>query len=912
MKKAVIKLVKITGITMGVILMIMVLVPILFPTAITEKIKVFANEKIDGELNFSKANLSFFHHFPSLTLTLNDFSLKGSLPFKKDSLLYAKDITFGIDISSLIFKNKVDIDQIFISNAFINIKVNEKGEANYNVYKSNSKSTDTSGNTALKLAKIEILDTRIKYDDKSAKFFIDAKNFNYTGNGDLDADIFDLFTKIKIGDFNLDFDGETYLKKKNVNANLITRINTSSLSFMFKQNDLLINKLPISFIGKFDILKSGYNIDFNIKSEKSQLNDFFTALPPQYVAWLEKSKVSGITDVLMTLKGKYSTITNQKPDLDFGMKIRDGYIAYKGAPLPASNVFLDFKTKLPSLNTEKLIVNVDSIFLNVGKDYLKGKVKMLGLQTPVVDVNMKSYINLENLNKALGLKNLTVKGLLDLDVVSKGKYDKAKNLFPVSNARISFKNGYIKTQYYPNPIQNIQLEAVVKNNDASFKSLEIAVTPATLQFEGKPFFIKAFAKNFEDINYDVKVKGDLDVAKIYKVFSQKGLDLDGYIKADVALKGKQSDATNGNYNKLNNSGTFVLKNIKTTSEFLPKPFVITDGVFKFNNSKLSFSNFKATYSNSNLMMNGYVQNFINYILSSNAVLKGQFDLKADVLTIDEFMSETSKNIQKSVTENKTTTEKGVVIIPSNLDLKFSANVKRINYDGLNIQDLKGNLALNKGKLNLQKSSFNIIDSNVAIDLFYQNINLQKANFNFHIITKGFDVKKAYKEVKLFREMASAAENAEGIVFLDYTVKGVLNKEMMPIYPSLFGGGQVSIKDVKMKGYKLFNAVSQKTSSEVMKDPKLSDVVIKTTIKNNIISIERFKLKVAGFRPRIEGTTNFDGRLNIKFRLGLPPLGIVGIPMTITGTKDKPKIKLGSKTDDIPEEEYITNDSIPKK
>jgi AsmA protein len=69
------------------------------------------------------------------------------------------------------------------------------------------------------------------------------------------------------------------------------------------------------------------------------------------------------------------------------------------------------------------------------------------------------------------------------------------------------------------------------------------------------------------------------------------------------------------------------------------------------------------------------------------------------------------------------------------------------------------------------------------------------------------------------------------------------------------------------------------------------VAIKTTIKNNIITIEPFKMRVAGFRPKMQGQASFDGKLNLKFRLGLPPFGIFGIPMTITGTQEKPVIKL---------------------
>ena len=113
----------------------------------------------------------------------------------------------------------------------------------------------------------------------------------------------------------------------------------------------------------------------------------------------------------------------------------------------------------------------------------------------------------------------------------------------------------------------------------------------------------------------------------------------------------------------------------------------------------------------------------------------------------------------------------------------------------------------------------------------------------------------------------------------------------------------------MKGFKMFNAVSKKTNSDGFKDPDVSKVDIKSTIKNNIISIEQFKFKFAGFRPRIEGTTSFDGKLNVKMRLGLPPLGIIGIPMTITGTQENPIVKVGNKGDEIEEIEYTETQEV---
>jgi AsmA protein len=77
MKKMLLRIFKITGISIACILLLMFLLPVLFPDFVAAKIKQWANGAITTELDFSKARLSFFNHFPSLTLTLHDVSLMG-------------------------------------------------------------------------------------------------------------------------------------------------------------------------------------------------------------------------------------------------------------------------------------------------------------------------------------------------------------------------------------------------------------------------------------------------------------------------------------------------------------------------------------------------------------------------------------------------------------------------------------------------------------------------------------------------------------------------------------------------------------------------------------------------------------------------------------------------------------------
>ncbi|KAF2079633.1 AsmA-like C-terminal region-containing protein [Flavobacterium sharifuzzamanii] len=908
-RSIVFKIAKYTGITFAVIIGLLFLTPIVFEDQIKEQIKKTANERLSAELNYSDVSVSFFHHFPSLTLTLDNLSLNGSAPYTNEKFITAKEVSFGINVASLIFSKSVKIDQIYLSDSFINVKVNPEGEANYNIYKSQeqtSKAKDSS-DTALKLERIEILNSKIVYDDKSTKVHFDAFGFNYLGKGDLNKAVFDLYSKANIEKLNIVYEDEPYLMNKKVDADLITKVNINSLSFFFQQNNLKINQLLVDFKGKFDFLKDGYHMDFVIKSDNSKLYDVFTALPPKYITWLSKTELKGNTNLLLTLKGKYIASENIAPNLDLDVKVTDGFVNYNKSAFPVSNLNLDVKTTVPSLNPDLVIVDAKNLSLNINQDYLKSKFLVKGVNTPDINADFKAKIDLEKLMKALGIPDIELKGILAGDVKANGVFDQKNKRFPVTNGVLNLDNGYLKTPYYPNPITDITIKSKIENQKGTFADLKVNLQPTQFTFEGKPVFVQADLSNFDDLSYDVKAKGELDISRIYRVFSQKGLDLDGFVKADVSLKGKQSDAEKGNYSKLNNKGTLELRNIGIASEYLPKKFIIKEGIFKINQDKMSFNNFLAAYGQSDFKMNGYLQNVFNYAMTNTGVLKGSFKVTSRYINVDEFMSSvdpntpvTQSSAPKTETKPSENTQTGVIIIPTNLNLQLTANAQKVNFDKLNLQNATGNLSMKNGKLTMQNTGFNLIGCNVSMNANYQAVSPQKANFDYAIKATDFDIKRAYNEVEVFRKMASAAEKAQGIVSLDYQLKGRLNGNMDPVYPSLVGGGTLSVKDVKVRGLKMFNAVSKQTNSESMKNPDLSKVDIKTTVKNNIITVERFKFKFAGFRPRIEGTTSLDGKLNLKMRLGLPPFGIFGIPLTVTGTQDNPKVKVGKKTEDLEE------------
>lgn len=1013
-KTSLIKAAKYTGIGIGSIVAILFLAPYLFPESISNTIKDLAKRNVKGELEFSKARFSFFSHFPALTLNLHDFVLKGSEPFTKDTLISAKQLSLGVDLRSL-FGSTIKVNQIFVNKGFINIEVNAKGDANYNVFAPDSTAKKNPADTAsasLKIERIVIEQTHFVYDDLSIPMHVDAGGFEYEGKGDFSKSIFDLTSKLKVSAIDFNYDKQNYFVSKTVSAQLVTKINTNSLEFLFEKNDLFINQLPLDFKGRFAFLKNGYDLDFKVNSNETSLHNFITAFPPEFLQWMERTEVKGSVNFKAALSGKYIAETGAMPGFSMNLGIRDGYIANNKTPEPLKNLFLNFETRLPSFNMDSLYVNVDSIYGNVGKDYLSAICLVKGLNKPEIHAKLNGEMDLEKWQSAVGLPglafkghvsvhgkadgwfvreqnpkklrpdtiitsvpvfqmnaslkdgyfkytalpkavekvsfdmvassptsdyhkaslsinnvnavmlsnylkgnlqisgaadfpmdanfqgllnladiksfypidSLTLKGKLVIDIKTKGKYNSAKNLFPVTDAHFTMNDGFIQSKYYPRPIEKINVDANLVCKGPSTKDVDFSIKPIGFQFEGQPFTLSASMKNFNNVQYQILSKGTVDIGKVYQVFSRKGIYVTGLIIADINLAGLQSDATAGLYERLRNSGTLQVKNIAVSTDYYPHPFHISNGVMRFKQDKIWLENFNGNYQGSDFKLDGYMANMINYAMKDQA-LQGQFNLKSQRLIADDFMAFAG--------DTSSTNSTGVVLVPTNLDIVFKAAVNKVTYNGMDLKNAAGEMSIKQGLLTLKQTGFTLIDAPVVLDASYQALNPNRAAFTAHFVAKEFSISKAYKEIKLFRDMASAAASADGIVSLDYTLKGKLNETMFPIYPSLEGGGVLSVKAVKMKGFKLFSAAGKAAGKDSLTgNADLSKVDLKTTIKNNIITLEQTKIRVFPFRLRLSGQVNFDGQMNLKFRLGLPPLGLFGIPMTVTGTQENPKVKTG--------------------
>lgn len=1022
------KVVKRIAIALGVIVVfilgLLFVLPVFFKDTINEEIKKLLADSIEGEVAFDDINVSFYKNFPYLTATVSNPSVEGVQVDSLQSmhLLQAKELGLGINMMSLL-DSKISFNRLFIDSPVVDLLVNDRGEANYLVVKGNDDTEEDDKGFDLQIDQLEIKNAIVRYCDEAGNLYFNAVNFDYLGSGNMSEAVFQLNSKIRVRSFDFSFDDVFYVKDKPLLADLETLIDTKSLTFEFQKNNVKIKDLLVSFIGRFGFIENGYDMLFDITTDKGNLNELLSLVPPEYQNWLDQTRFDGIVDGRFKLEGQFLALDTIRPTINLDLAIANGRIQHGEVVDPIQDLTLNFRFKMPSLDLEQSEVSIDQLAFSIAgrksdlslhtigfdkptvqsvieldldldliqkavgftgvdvkgdlklkgqvegqyakgivetrtlrtvkrdtvitsipafdlegmvrngyfkleslpqalkeisfdikaegstdkvedikfridnlkllamDNFVKGHLAVNNLKTYDVDARVEANIDFENIKEFIPFDQAVLRGNFMIDGTVKGSYEPNRKRFPVMNTEVKLNNGYVQLKRLPDlPIEDIQIHTIVKSSRGSINDLSIEVLPINFKIAKEPFQLAASLYNLNNLNYNITSKGTINIGDFYKIFKVDGIDVHGRIITSLFLKGLQSDALKGDFDKLKNGGKFEVDNIRIHSEMFPYPLHIKKGIFKFFKEKMGFEKFVATYGTSEINMKGYLTNVIDYILKEDT-LKGKFTFESPYFNVDEFMMFDSKgSAAKTATASSSGT--GVVQVPKNLNILFDATAQKIRYSEYNVEDFTGSLLVNAGRIDLQQTNFGLIGTKVSMNGTYEPTGFRKAKFDYAIQASEFDIQRAYKEITLFREMVSMAKDAHGQVSLDYKLKGDLDKNMFPVFRSLVGGGSLTLEDIEFKGFNLLGAIAKETNTKSLEEGKATDVEIKTTIKDNVMTIERTRMKMAGFRPRFEGQVSLDGEMNIGLRLGLPPLGIIGIPMKIQGNSDNFKIKLG--------------------
>ncbi len=439
------------GIVLGIFLLLLA-APFLFKGKIQDLVLKTINDNLTATVSFDKVNLSLLKNFPKATVTIDGLTIVNTEPFQGDTLLHAQ--TIGLQMSVMELFNGADkpmnIEEILLKDAAINVLVNEQGIANYDIALKDEEDKDEEEDKEVKpfslaLQHYQIENTKITYTDLSSKMQFIIDEFNHEGKGNLTANILDLDTKSK-AKVSFVMDGTSFLNQVQLSLDAMIGMDMDQQIYTFKENKALINQLPLQFDGKVQLLEEGQAFDLSFATPDSDFKNFLGLIPEAYAGGLKGVTTTGEFKVKGQVKGNLTETTI--PTLAIEMAANKASFKYPDLPKAVEQIVLDMQVINNTGLMKDTYVDLNKLSFKIDQDVFHASANIKNIsENPIVDAKLNGVINLANVTKAYpvqmdvplaGILKANVTTNFDMNSVEKNQYQNIKNAGDISLTNFHF------------------------------------------------------------------------------------------------------------------------------------------------------------------------------------------------------------------------------------------------------------------------------------------------------------------------------------------------------------------------------------------------------------------------------------------------------------------------------------------
>ncbi|MES2517747.1 MAG: AsmA-like C-terminal region-containing protein [Bacteroidota bacterium] len=851
---------------------VLLAVPFFFKDKIQAKINQEIQKKINATVYYKDFEVSLIKKFPHLTFSLSGFGIVGNSPFAGDTLLHAKEFSISADVKSILSGDKIAVNSIDLEMPKILVKVLRDGSTNYNIYKTDSlevqkQESDAKSNFKVGIQSWRITNGNIIYDDRLKNTYVSLQNITHEGSGNLSADIYDLSTKTSVEKSNIEYGGTSYLHDKKLLASLDMSIDQTHHKYRFKDNSLTINDFLMNFAGSVAMPDTSNMVfDLTYSAPENTFKNLLSLVPNIYTEKFKDLKAEGNITFWGIIKGTKNA--TKYPSFSSNFSIWHGMFQYADMPTSVRDININLNIQNYTNDFNNTEINLSSFNLLFGANPVKGNVFIKGLQKSIIDANLIAKLDLQQLIRIFPMNGLEMRGLYDVNLKAKGTYDTLTKQFPQVNAIMSLANGFIKSDKFPESIQNINAKATLLNTDGALASTRLDISNLRMILEGEPFTTNGSVENFENYNWDIKAKGKIDLTKITKIYPLDGMTLKGIIDADIETKGKMSDVKAKRYASLPTSGKANVKGIEFYSKAYPQGIKVTSGDMIFTPQSINISNSSGYLGLSDFSANGTFSNYIGYVLN-NEPLKGKLNMKSQKFNVNEWMTDNHQTANNGVSTVGNPNLQ-VVEIPKNIDLVLNSEIGEVLYDEMKINNIKGALTVGNGAIKMQNVAFQSLGGNFITNGTYNSSDLAHPKFDFALNLENVEIAQAYQHLNIVKYLMPIAQYLIGGVNSKLKIDGELGQDMMPKINTLSGDGLMKIlKGEISETTPLIQKIVETTHLSKLKDTKLNNLLMQFEIKDGTFSVKPFDIKIDDYKITASGRHGLIGSMDYTLVLDVP-------------------------------------------
>ena len=764
-KKSLLKrILKWSGITILLLLILIVAAPFIFKDKIVQIVKEEANKNLNAKVDFGEFDLTLFSSFPDFRFKIQKVSVINIEPFKGDTLAYIKELSFDLNIKSVISGDKYQINSLIIDEPKINAIVMADGKANWDIAKASTDTAavepaDTSATKfALKLKSLQIKHANITYNDMQGNMSAALKDMNYTLSGDFTQDNFILSNLLEIAELSYNMGGVGYLTKAKTRFKADLNMDMPNMKFTFKENEFDLNELALTFDGFVSMPKDDIGMDLKFAAKQTEFKSILSLIPSVY-----------------------------------------------------SKDFASVKTE--------------------------GKLKLDGM--------------------AKGTMHTSADGKSDT--------------YPSFEVNLGIADAMFKYPSLPKSVNNINIDVHLENKKDYLDATVIDVNKFHLEMAGNPINMWAHVKTpISDPDLAAEIKGVINLASVKEfVPMEAGDEMSGVVTADIAAAGRMSSIDKKEYDKFKMSGSLAIDKMNYKTTALPYAVMLNAMKLNFTNQFVELAAFDALMGKSDVKASGKIDNFMQYIFKDSLIV-GHFNVQSNLMDLNELMasSEPTTAAQPAAADTAAMT---VAEVPGNIDFILNANITKLLYDNLVIDNMNGNIEIKKRKVDMTNLNLGLLGGKVLMNGYYETTNPKKPTVDLSFKVENFDIQKTFAAFNTVQKLAPIGQYAKGMFTATLeNFKADLDQTMSPILSTLHGNGVFKTSSVTVGGFPAFVKLGEALKIEQLKNLNIQNVMAEYEFKDGRVNLRNpVKVKIDKIDAEITGSTGFDQTIDYNWKMTVP-------------------------------------------
>jgi hypothetical protein len=947
MNRQVKKTLKISGITLGTVLLVL-LVAIAFvinfivtPKKLTPVVLDAANQTLNAHLDMESVELTFFSTFPQFGLKVKNGSLvskalNDSSWCKTDSLLSFKECVLTVNPIAYLTENRIVVHNLSLEEVAVYAYRNKTGKANWEVTRASvdtipADTASTDFNSEIDIRNIELKHANLVFDDRNTDIYSRIDDANLKLRLSLTKGISTL--GLKFDNKNILFwqQGELLVNKIATSLRTDIMVDRQTAVWKLKDTELDVNGIRLDVNGAFrrDTVAKTIGMDLEYGLHAPSMETVLRMIPKSYV---KDSKVSAKGEV--TVSGRVRGVYGDKklPAVSLKIGIKEASAQYKGLPYGIDEVTADFDAYVDLMRHQPSYLNLKIFHFKGAHTEVLADAKVDDLlDDPLITFHTKLTVDLDALAKTFPLQeSVTITGKLDADMGMKCRLSALKKQ-DIGRMKLGGKL----------ELKDFELKDTAKDFDflgnATFRFRDnetlqaqmdvrkLVLRSRFLSSDIERLVANVSSTNPQDTNRIVSLQCDMEVSKLRASMGDSIKLYSARAKAQAALGPQEVDVTKpaidfslradslffsaaGTRMAMNVAGIKMKADKLNDSLWMPKgivgfnrlrfrtpefglPIRMSKTAVTVDGPKITLKNASVRIGRSNMTATGDMMG-VYRAMTKGEKLTAHLSLTSDLIDCNQLIN--SLSFPEDTTEvltDSVPSEMKLFVIPRNIDFELQTDLKKVIFEKMLFENVHGAVDIKNQAIHLEDLSMRALDADMKAVMVYKAGSPRGGYAGFDFKIRNINIAKLVDFVPALDTIVPMLRSFKGRVMFDVAADARLDSAMNIRIPTLRSAIHIKGDSLVLMDGETFAEISKMLMFKNKKENVFDSISVNVTVHDGNVTVYPFLVEIDRYKAAVGGEQGLDMNFNYHISILKSPLPFKA-GVNISGNLDKMKFRIG--------------------